>query len=157
MNNTTLKPKSAKCLKNFRQSLFLNIAILKNKILNTNTIAKMKKFNSQVCTTKEQSKRLLDLGLKPETADMSLTVVCGAEIAQWVGELNNLGNIKVNGVGVPNEEVENIPAWSLHRLFDIMYVHCHELKACENVYDAMIKRIEKTIEHNTHNEYYFNK
>ena len=28
------------------------------------------KFNSQVCTTKEQSQRLLELGLKPETADM---------------------------------------------------------------------------------------
>lgn len=29
------------------------------------------KFNSQVCTTKEQSQRLLKLGLKPETADMA--------------------------------------------------------------------------------------
>lgn len=28
------------------------------------------KFNSAVCTTKEQSQRLLDLGLKPETADI---------------------------------------------------------------------------------------
>lgn len=30
------------------------------------------KFNSQICTTIEQSKRLLELGLKPETADMVL-------------------------------------------------------------------------------------
>lgn len=30
------------------------------------------KFNSQVCTSVEQSQRLLDLGLKPETADMVL-------------------------------------------------------------------------------------
>jgi hypothetical protein len=29
----------------------------------------MKEFNSQVCTTKEQSQHLLELGLKPETAD----------------------------------------------------------------------------------------
>lgn len=29
------------------------------------------KFNSQVCTTVEQSRKLLDLGLKPETADMA--------------------------------------------------------------------------------------
>lgn len=28
------------------------------------------KFNSQICTTKEQSERLLALGLKKETADM---------------------------------------------------------------------------------------
>ena len=27
-------------------------------------------FNSQICTTREQSERLLALGLKPETADM---------------------------------------------------------------------------------------
>ena len=31
------------------------------------------KFNSQICTTKIQSQRLLDLGLKPETADMVYT------------------------------------------------------------------------------------
>lgn len=30
-----------------------------------------KEFNSQIGTTIEQSKRLLELGLKPETADMS--------------------------------------------------------------------------------------
>ncbi len=29
------------------------------------------KFNSQICTTREQSERLLSLGLKKETADMS--------------------------------------------------------------------------------------
>jgi hypothetical protein len=28
------------------------------------------KFNSQICTTKEQSQRLLESGLKSETADM---------------------------------------------------------------------------------------
>ena len=28
------------------------------------------KFNSQICTTREQSERLLALGLKKETADM---------------------------------------------------------------------------------------
>lgn len=30
-------------------------------------------FNTQVCTTKEQSERLIALGLKKETADMWLT------------------------------------------------------------------------------------
>lgn len=33
---------------------------------------KVMKFNSQICTTKEQSERLLALGLKKETADMIL-------------------------------------------------------------------------------------
>lgn len=53
------------------------------------------KFNSQVCTTKEQSKRLLDLGLKPETADMYI----------FDNEVY---------IGKPN--IDDIPAWSLHRL-----------------------------------------
>ena len=106
------------------------------------------KFNSQICTTKEQSQRLLELGLKPETADMAHISFGGGGMMRR----------PYNWVPTTEVDIENFyPAWSLHRLFDIMYVHCHELKACENVYDAMIKRIEKTIEHNTHNEYYFNK
>lgn len=115
------------------------------------------KFNSQVCTTREQSQRLLELGLKPETADMSLTVVCGSEIAQWVGELNNLGKIKVNGIGVPNEEIENIPAWSLHRLIELggFNVECKGIfwrvtgtyysESCDKIYDAIIDSIEALI------------
>jgi hypothetical protein len=53
------------------------------------------KFNSQVCTTEIQSQRLLDLGLKPETADM---YIFDDEVY----------------IGKPN--VDDIPAWSLHRL-----------------------------------------
>lgn len=122
------------------------------------------KFNSQVCTTKEQSQRLLELGLKPETADMYITNMSTKGV-NYTDDYQ-IGSIsfervmsfwKEKGLKLENTAWEIIPAWSLHRLFDIMYVHCHELKACENVYDAMIKRIEKTIEHNTHNEYYFNK
>lgn len=60
------------------------------------------KFNSQICTTKEQSQRLLELGLKPETADMSY--------------------YKEESCLTPYEEMECpydnmvFPAWSLHRL-----------------------------------------
>ena len=57
------------------------------------------KFNSQVCTTIEQSQRLLDLGLKPETADM---YIFDDEVY----------------IGKPN--VDDIPAWSLHRLMEIL-------------------------------------
>lgn len=53
------------------------------------------KYNSQVCTTKIQSQRLLDLGLKPETADM---YIFDDEVY----------------IGKPN--VDDLPAWSLHRL-----------------------------------------
>ena len=54
-----------------------------------------KEFNSQICTTKEQSQRLLDLGLKPETADM---YIFDDEV--YIGKSN----------------VDDLPAWSLHRL-----------------------------------------
>ena len=55
----------------------------------------MKEFNSQVCTSIEQSQRLLELGLKPETADM---YIFDDEVY----------------IGKPN--IDDIPAWSLHRL-----------------------------------------
>ena len=66
-------------------------------------------FNSQVCTTKEQSQRLLDLGLKPETADMFYVF----DYTIW----------HINGIQElvhPNQlEETDVPAWSLHRLMEI--------------------------------------
>jgi hypothetical protein len=56
------------------------------------------KFNSQICTTREQSERLLALGLKKETADC-MHNHC------WTSE---------DGI------VDDIPAWSLHRLLCII-------------------------------------
>lgn len=75
------------------------------------------KFNSQVCTTKEQSQRLLELGLKPETADCQYVAL----VIDWKG--NPILNPKWRfydhrkGFIVQNfEQIESIPAWSLHRL-----------------------------------------
>ena len=62
-------------------------------------------FNSQVCTSREQSERLLALGLKKETADMG-----------WV--LLNNGEY-VLGIGESCYSLD-IPAWSLHRLIEMM-------------------------------------
>lgn len=82
-------------------------------------------FNSQICTSVEQSKRLLELGLKKETADMCYKVLThnwtGKEIPEknrhyvkctWYDE-----NDQVCGM----ERYKTIPAWSLHRLMEIMY------------------------------------
>lgn len=41
-------------------------------------------FNSQICTTREQSERLLALGLKKETADMYLQSVLNDEWSPFV-------------------------------------------------------------------------
>ena len=63
------------------------------------------KFESQICTTKEQSERLLALGLNTETADMGL-----------------IGNIPIvlATTWANADPLFDIPAWSLHRLIEMM-------------------------------------
>ncbi len=63
----------------------------------------MSKFNSQICTSIEQSKRLLKLGLKPETADCYNREE-EKGFSNWIGKPS-----------LPND----VPAWSLHRLIEI--------------------------------------
>lgn len=62
-------------------------------------------FTSQICTTKEQSERLLALGLKKETADMAYQSIGVSPYKVW-----------------ENAEVSDdfFPAWSLHRLIEMM-------------------------------------
>ena len=62
------------------------------------------KFNSQICTSVEQSKRLLELGLKSETADMEL--------------IHNIFSNTYEPLpkAFPTANKCEIPAWSLHRL-----------------------------------------
>lgn len=63
-------------------------------------------FTSQICTTEEQSERLLALGLKRETADCVMMYYDG-----WhIGEAEHFDFDK--------DPVE--PVWSLHRLIEIM-------------------------------------
>ena len=105
------------------------------------------KFNSQICTTREQSGRLLALGLKKETADMTWDYShtmkgipqydCRAEstwdpetFARYVEHCEKLGYFEhwkhPDGSQMAPEEVyaeitkKNIPAWSLHRLIEMM-------------------------------------
>ncbi len=64
-------------------------------------------FKSQICTTKEQSERLLKLGLKKETADMAIPHPHFEKF-----------------ITVPIEHCLNpehcIPAWSLYRLIEMI-------------------------------------
>lgn len=86
-------------------------------------------FNSQICTTVEQSQRLLSLGLKKETADMC-----------WI-PLDNGTCV----LGLSNEiRLDIIPAWSLHRLIEILDTNpCVFYTNCG--YDNIIDRIEEYI------------
>ena len=100
-------------------------------------------FNSQICTTKEQSERLLALGLKKETADMGI-----------VKSTNEIY------VGCPTdysfEKGLHIPAWSLHRLLCLLpteYTYDIDFRqimrdfvfGSQDMYDEVISCIETLI------------
>lgn len=74
------------------------------------------KFNSQVCTNRFQSERLLALGIKKETADMCWTKMARISGTFYVPEL------------APTNMVSwrHTPAWSLHRLIEMM-PYCIEM------------------------------
>ena len=104
----------------------------------------MKEFTSQVCTTIEQSKRLLELGLKPETADMSYYIldyepVLTIGMAQVYRETIKGGKI----IGKQNAEI--IPAWSLHRLIELMDVYEVILEWKLGIYECVISMLEERI------------
>ena len=70
------------------------------------------KFNSQICTTIEQSERLLALGLRKETADMYYTRLSrGDSWTLFIGK-------PLGYEDIPTEYL--LPAWSLSRLIEMM-------------------------------------
>ena len=71
-------------------------------------------FTSQISTTEEQSKRLLALGLKKETADMSYRI----HYFDFDGML--LECIHTLEPDPPFNNDRFIPAWSLNRLIEMM-------------------------------------
>ena len=120
-------------------------------------------FKSQICTDKNQSERLLALGLKKETADM------------WYPHFAKTCPLPLVDETLASDD---IPAWSLHRLIEMMpldvipeggFDNCFTLIKNypkgysveydgfsyyhkENIYDTIIEGIEHLIK-----EGYFNK
>jgi hypothetical protein len=88
-------------------------------------------FTSQICTTKEQSEQLLALGLKKETADMCLH---GTDIS-FTLPFSRL----VKFVSYPI-----IPAWSLHRLIELLGLSkiCLNIDLYDSPYEEVIHRID---------------
>lgn len=101
------------------------------------------KFNSQICTSREQSERLLALGLKKETADM-----------RW----ERIGQMYDYYASAKKPYVSSdIPAWSLHRLLCLYNVHYLEFmgeKEIASAYDIVIDAITQAIEGGYFNEKY---
>ena len=89
-------------------------------------------FTSQICTIKEQSERLLALGLKRETADMGLAGDIPIAIEDWKTQDTTL---------------IDSPAWSLHRLMEMVPFNLRDKKGY--TYDFLIE------DDNTTSYYYF--
>lgn len=83
----------------------------------------MNKFNSQICTTMEQSKRLLALGVKADTADMmwsAITRLRGRKLDDPMWSIRPCYNPHKSSILRDDEDQEFIPAWSLSRLLVLM-------------------------------------
>ena len=106
-------------------------------------------FKSQICTSREQSERLLALGLKKETADMCYKVTThdfkGNEINEkdrhytlccWYDESSLVCGL---------ERKETIPAWSLHRLLCMIPNILRAEKPFENSFSSLMNIVISTL------------
>lgn len=76
------------------------------------------RFTSQICTTPEQSERLIDLGIKLETADM--TYYHGhPSPGPYYGKMWEDCGVSINDLPQDYKET-HVPAWSLHRLIQML-------------------------------------
>ena len=102
-------------------------------------------FNSQICTTREQSERLLALGLKKETADM---------VYYRESSIHNWGILAKPWRDDFEGSKWYYPAWSLGRLIEIkvMKTSSQILLPLDNTFDGLIEDIETRIKGG-----YFNK
>lgn len=98
------------------------------------------KIESQICTTKEQSERLLALGLKWETADM--------HHYKWSEGYWDIQSCPPRGT-----ESCYIPAWSLHRLI-VLSGMCIIETTTDNFYDKVIQYIAFLIKCESFNKEY---
>lgn len=118
---------------------------------------KKNEFKSQICTTKEQSERLLAFGLKKETADMTWFKrntsadfeCCTSSYTEWKGEILPIAD--------DYTLKDIIPAWSLHRLIEMSAVNDGLIMMNVaipielNFYDEVVNIIENLIKDNLFN------
>lgn len=111
-------------------------------------------FNSAVCTSREQSEKLLSLGLKKETADMAY---------KTTGKVVDMGEVRWMYQHTPSVVYkgliceEDIPAWSLHRLWELANLRHIILDSKDEIpklYDEVIAFIEFEIKESQFNKDY---
>lgn len=102
-------------------------------------------FTSQICTTREQSERLLALGLKKETADMVLLKELAYDDKHHC--LYDADTYMIRPIDYLNGEEHrgNNPAWSLHRLIDIANLSQDWECISGNWYEEVIATIQSKI------------
>ena len=103
------------------------------------------KFNSQICTTREQSERLLALGLKKETADMvhSPHYDIHGQIKEYCSPKVLEGDLRQYLIEDDWDFSDYIPAWSLARLIEMVASKWQEYMVfLPDAYDEIISDIE---------------
>jgi hypothetical protein len=104
-------------------------------------------FKSAVCTSREQSEKLLALGLKKETADMCWIEEWGYDDDKR--ETFCTGNYFVRPIDYvwDDKYINYIPAWSLHRMLCMLTTKrkCLLVRIEADLYDVLIDRIEREI------------
>lgn len=107
-------------------------------------------FKSQICTTQEQSARLLNLGIKKETADMIYVEVrCTDGSIEWDA------SPIMEGLTALDYEDNWPPAWSLGRLLELikhsdicnyndfgcikLYIDLDDFETCITMISYMVK------------------
>ena len=78
------------------------------------------KFNSAICTSRQQSERLLALGLKKGTADMCINLSHESELVYSFSYSEALSLYHNYGLDRITNTDLLLPAWSLHRLIEMM-------------------------------------
>ena len=111
-------------------------------------------FTSQICTTKEQSGRLFNLGLKKETADMAYEYK--------PKHLADTDTDKDWVIVAHSPCGTDIPAWSLHRLMTLLMIgdklgcitHNIHQNNISTYYELVIASIEHLIKIDEFNKKY---
>lgn len=102
---------------------------------------------SQIATTIEQSKRLLDAGLDPESADMSWVEVD----TPWRKDTKTIDELCVDNP-IPHRST---PAWSLSRLIDLIAetgipMNYGPMKDSADVLECAVRLLEYELEDANH-------
>jgi hypothetical protein len=121
------------------------------------------KFNTQICTTVEQSKRLLELGLDADTSDMCWLAkkLWGDDVEIPEEERSYFPSMDKDDSFCSRYDIDCVSAWSLHRLIamlpdrnrDLLTDYC-DFKDCSKIYGEVISLIEWLIKGNHINKNY---